>query len=142
MALVVPDSTIFGCQVPVTLGTPTINHIINVIKGSEIDELSASLNGSRMAGLLACWQAELSIKREATMHQTVDLIDLKEAVKMTKKEEIDAFSLKIIHGQIKTMLLRNNIHVMTQALKGGNEPHLPHSLSVVNMYTKMISGSK
>ena len=40
------------------------------------------------------------------------------------------------------MLLGNSMHVMTQAQKGGDGPHLPHGLSVVNMYTKMISGSK
>ena len=34
------------------------------------------------------------------------------------------------------------MHVMTQSLKGGDGPHLPHSLSVVNTYTKVISGSK
>ena len=45
-SLVEPDSTTFGSQVPAILGTPTINRIINVIKESEIDELSASLNGS------------------------------------------------------------------------------------------------
>ena len=48
VALVIPDSATFGTQVPVTLGTPTINQIINVIKESEIDELSSSLNGSRI----------------------------------------------------------------------------------------------
>ena len=58
-----------------------------MIKESEIEELSASLNGLRMAQLLAYWWAELSIKGEGTMHQTVDLTDLKEVVKMTKKEE-------------------------------------------------------
>ena len=61
---------------------------------------------------------------------------------MTKNEEIDAFSSKIIHNQMKTMLLGNNMHVMTQSLKGGDGPHLCHSLSVVNMYTEVISGSK
>ena len=49
VALVRPDSTGFGSQVPVILGTPTINQIINVIKKSEINELSVSLNGSRIA---------------------------------------------------------------------------------------------
>ena len=54
------------------------------------------------------------------MHQTVeDLTNLKEAVKITEKEEIGSFSSKIIHGQMKTMLLENNMHVMTQALKRG-----------------------
>ena len=72
----------------------------------------------------------------------MDPTDLKEAVKTTKKEEIDVFSSKIIHGQMKTMLLGNNMHVTTQSLKGGDGPHLPHDLSVVNTYTEVISGSK
>ena len=95
-----------------------------------------------MAQLLACLQVELFIKGEATKHQTVDLGDLKEAVKTTKKEEIDPFSSKIIHSQMKTMLQRNNMLVITHTLKWGDGPHLPHSLSVVNTYTKVISGSK
>ena len=40
------------------------------------------------------------------------------------------------------MLLENNMNVMTQVLKGGDGPHLHHGLSVVNMYTIVISGSK
>ena len=55
VALVDPDSTTFVSHALVILGTPTINRIINVIKESEIDELSASLNGSRIAQLLACY---------------------------------------------------------------------------------------
>ena len=39
VALVIQDFTIFGFQVWVTLDTPTINWIINVIKESEINEL-------------------------------------------------------------------------------------------------------
>ena len=101
MALVIPDSTAFGFQVLVTLGTPTINQIINVTKESEIDELLASLNGSRISHLLACHQAELSIRSEtAATTQTMDLTDLNKAVKMMKMAEIDAFLSQIIHGQI------------------------------------------
>ena len=40
------------------------------------------------------------------------------------------------------MLLRNNMHVMTQALKGGDGPCLPLGLCVMKTYTKVISGSK
>ena len=78
---------------PVTLGTLTINQIINVINESKTDELLASLNGSRIAQLLA---SELSIQNKAAANQTVGLTDLNKAVKMTK-EGIDAFSSKIIH---------------------------------------------
>ena len=72
VALVIPDSTGFGSWVPVTLDTSTINQIINMIKESEIDELLVSLNGSRIAWLLACQWAGLSIQRETVTNQTVD----------------------------------------------------------------------
>ena len=65
VALIIPDSTIFGSQVPVTLGTPTINHIISVMKENEIDELVVPLNGSRIAQVLVCHPAELSVQNEA-----------------------------------------------------------------------------
>ena len=52
VALVILDSTTYGSRVLVTLGTSTINGIMNVIKESEIDELSVSLNGFRISPLL------------------------------------------------------------------------------------------
>ena len=91
VTLVILDSTGFWSWVPVTLGTPSSNWIIYVIKESEINELSVSMNGSRIAQLLACWQAELSIQRETVINQAVDPNDLNEVVKTTKREEVDAF---------------------------------------------------
>ena len=132
VALVMPESTGFRSQVLVTLGTPTIHWIINMIKESEIDELLVSLNGSSIAQLLAYWQAGLSIQTDTAANQIVDQTDLNEAVKMTKREEVDTFLSKIIHGQMKTLLLGNNMYVMTQSLKEGDGPHLPHGLSIVN----------
>ena len=101
VALVIPDSTAFASWVPVTVGTPAINCIINMIKESEIDELSVSLNGSRICHLLTCCWAELSIRSEMDMNQTMDPTNLKEVVKMIKikKEKIEVFSSKIIHTQ-------------------------------------------
>ena len=63
--------------IPVAVGTPTINWIINVIKESEINELSVSLNGSRIAQLLAWWQPGLLIQKETVANQTVDPTDFK-----------------------------------------------------------------
>ena len=68
-------------------------------------------------------------------NQAVGPTNLNEVVKRTKKKEVDAFSSKIIHIQTKTLFLGNNLHVMTQSLKGGNGPHLPSGFSVVNAYT-------
>ena len=85
VALVIPDSTDFGSWVQVILSTTTINQIIKMIKESEIDELSVSLNGLRISHLLACHCADLSIESETAASGTMDLTDLNEAVKMIKK---------------------------------------------------------
>ena len=52
VALVILDLTTFGSRVLATLGTPTVNQIMNVIKESEIDELSVLLNGLRISCLI------------------------------------------------------------------------------------------
>ena len=126
----------------VTLGTLTINHIINMIKESEIDELSASLNGLRISHLLACHQAELLVRSEMAANQTTGLTDLNEAVKMIKKEEIEAFFSKIIPVQTKTIFLGSNMHMMMQTLEEGDGPCFTPSLSIMNTYTEVTTGSK
>ena len=88
VALVQPDSTTFGTQILVILGTPIINRIINVIKEHEIDELSASMNGLRIAWLLACCQAELLVKSDASASPASDPTNFSEAVKTTRREKI------------------------------------------------------
>ena len=75
---------------------------------------------------------ELPLKNNTITSQTPGLTDLNEAVKTMKQEEIEAFSSKIVHGHIKTVLLGNNMYIMTQALEKGEEPCLPHGLSVGN----------
>ena len=79
---------------------------------------------------------------ETARNQMLDPTYLNEVVKTTKREEVDAFPSKRIHSRMKTLLLGSNMYVMTQSLKGGDGPHLSHGLSVVNTYTKVISGSK
>ena len=102
-----------------------------MIKESGIDELSISLNGLRISHLLACHQVDLSIKSETTENHTKDPTDLNKAVRMAKKERMDAFSSKIIHAQTKTMFLGSNMYVMMQALRERNASCLPHRLRVM-----------
>ena len=142
VALVILDSTTFASRILVTLGTPTINQIMNIIKESEIDELPVSLSGSRISNLLSGHWAELSLKNNTTASPIPDPTDLNEVVKTTKWEEIEAFSSKIVHGHTKTVLLGNNMYVMTQAPEEGKETCLPLGISVVNTYTEMTTGSK
>ena len=142
VALVVPDSSAFGSWVLVTLGTLTINCIISMIKESEIYELSASLNGSRVSHMLECHWAQLSIRSEMAMNQITGPANLNRVVKTINKEEIEAFLSKIIHAQTKTMFLSSNMHTMKQSLEGDDEACLPHGLSVMNTYTKVTTRSR
>ena len=142
VALVIPDLTAFGSRVSITLGMPTINQIMNVIKESEIDELSVSLNGSRVSCLLAGHQAEPSLKNDTTARPIPDPINLNEAVDMMKQEEIKVFLSQIVHGHTMSVLQGNNMYVMTQAPEKGEEPCLPNGLCVANTHTEITTGSK
>ena len=95
-------------------------------------------------GYPACW---LDVEQNSSLRMTQLPVQslsehLNEAVKTTKWEEIEVFSSKIVHGHTKTVLLGNNMHVMTQAPEKGEEPCLPHSLSMANTYTEMATGSR
>ena len=72
----------------------------------------------------------------------MDLTGLIKAGKTMKKEEIDAFSSKIIHTWTKTMFLGSKMHMMTQTLKKDDGSCLPHGLSVMNTYTEMTTRNK
>ena len=43
---------------------------------------------------------------------------------------------------MKTVLLGNNMNIRTQAPEKGEEPCLPHGLSVMNTYTEMTTGNR
>ena len=96
VALVIPHSTIFGSQVTVTLDTLAIKWIINMLKESKTNELSASLNGLKMVWLLAGWWAELSFNETRVFstkagagrsfhNQTVDPTDVMGGSQNTKE---------------------------------------------------------
>ena len=50
-ALVVPDESKFAEWVPIILGTPTISHIVNVMKEREVDALAMPLANARVTHL-------------------------------------------------------------------------------------------
>ena len=50
IAMVIPDLSNFVDQIPVILGTPTISHIVNVMKETEINALGKCQVGSSLIG--------------------------------------------------------------------------------------------
>ena len=52
IALLIPDTSNFAARVPVILGTPTISHIVNVMKEKEINALVMPWANAWVAHLL------------------------------------------------------------------------------------------
>ena len=52
IALVVPDLLNFVAWVPIILGTPTISHVVNVMKEKEVDALAMPWANTWVAHLL------------------------------------------------------------------------------------------
>ena len=90
IALVIPDMSKFAVQVPVILGTPTISHVINVIKEGEIDALALPLVNAQVAYLLAVRWATAMIE-DGDLEES-DPNDHDEIVTTKEAETIDAFS--------------------------------------------------
>ena len=52
IALVIPDLSNFAARIAVILGTPTISHIVNLMKEKEIDALAMLWTNARVTHLL------------------------------------------------------------------------------------------
>ena len=141
IALVIPDLSTFVAWVPVILGTPTIGHIVNMIKVNEIDTLAIPWAKAWVAYLLAVWWTTATIDGSEVAAGESDPSDYNEVVSTKDTETIDAFSSHIIHAWMRTAHTGEGINVMTQVLciEDGS---LPQGLTVQNAYTELHSDSK
>ena len=91
IALVIPDLSNFVAQIPVILGTPTISHIINVMKETEIDALAMPWANAKVAHLLAVHRmTAIMVGDEFMVEPSSD--DYDEVVFTQNVETIEAFS--------------------------------------------------
>ena len=116
IALVVPDLLNFAAWVPVTLGTPTISHVVNVMKEREIDALTTPWGNAWVAHLLSVWRATATVEdSQAVGKSSPSKFD---KVVITKNTEtIDPFSSHVIPLKAEKVYTRERINVMTQALQ-------------------------
>ena len=139
IAPVIPDLSNFVVRVPVILGTPTISHVINVMKDKDIDALAMPLVNTWVAYLLAVWWVTATM--EDGKPKESDPSGYDEIVTTKNVETIDAFSFWVIHGKTKTAHRGEGINVMTQALHV-EDGSLPQGLRVQNVYVELHNGSK
>ena len=115
IALVVPDALKFAEWIPVILGTPTISHVVNVMKERDIDALAMPWANARVAHLLSMHRAAATVVDDQTLESTnPNAYD--EVVFMRNTETIEAFSSHVISVKAEKAYTEECIKVMTQAL--------------------------
>ena len=140
IVLVIPDLSNFAARIPVILGTPTISHIVNVMKEKEIDALAMPCANARVAHLLTvCRMTVVKVGDEFTEKASSDEYD--EVVFTQNVETIETFSSHAVQVRAKRTHTSGCIDIMTQALWTG-DGSLPQGLTVQNTYTKLRQGSK
>ena len=140
IALVIPDESKFVEQIPIILGTPTISHVVNVMKEREIDALAMPWANARVVHLLSVHRVAATVVKDQPL-ESADPIGYDEVVFTRNTETIEAFSSCVISMKVEKAYTGECINIMTQVLWTENGS-LPQGLTVQNAYTELWKGSK
>ena len=140
IALVILDISNFAARVPVILGTPTISHIVNVMKEKEINALATPWANVRVAHLLSVYRMTAIKVGDGTAEECSQ--DNYDQVMFTQNlETIDAFSSHIVLVKVEKAYTGGCINIMVQAL-WTEDGSLLQGLTIQNTYTELQQGSK
>ena len=140
IALIIPDESKFAEQIPIILGTPTISHVMNVMKEREIDALVTPWANARVAHLLPVHRAMATVVDDQTS-ESANPNGYDEVVFTRNTETIEAFSSHVISIKREKAYMGECINIMTQVLQT-KDGSLPQGLTVQNAYTELQKGSK
>ena len=126
---------------PVILGTPTLYHVMEVIKKSEISKLAVSWASSQVSWLMRDIQAKLSqVAMNDVANKPVTPLHVDEVVRVTSKCTVPPFGHKTIHGKVNLILHGYKMNVMTHGLEKWS-PSLLLGIDVQTVYATLADGS-
>ena len=140
IALVILDFSNFAARVPVILGMPTIDQVINVMREAGMDALAMPWVNTRAAHLLSVHRM-MPMEVGDGQKEKFDMNDNDQLMYTQKVETIEPFSSHIVPVKTGRAYVGERINVMEQALLT-QDGSLPQGLTVQNMYTKLRKGSK
>ena len=89
----------------VILGTPTLYHVMEVIKESEISKLAVPWASSRVSWLMRDIQAKLGqVVVNDVVNKPISPLNVDEVVRVTSKCTVPPFGHKAIHGKVNLVL--------------------------------------
>ena len=141
------DPSGFSARIPVILGTPTINRVMQTMKEMEMHSTPMKW---QMARVTYEWaqgfqfrRASLGERLKFPTNTAEDPLDLDEKVLLANKCTIPGFQSVVTHGRTqKTMMMEHRLNVMTQAPYSDDKTDLPNGLYIMRMYTELKDGSQ
>ena len=140
IALVIPDFSYFATRVPIILGTPTIDQVINMMREAEMDTLAMLWVKARAAHLLVVWRMT-PVEVGNGQEEGFDTDEDNPLIYTTKAETLEPFSSHVIPMKTTKAYLGECINVMVQALHA-QDGTLPPGLTMQNTYTELRKGRK
>ena len=112
VAFVVDDNTTFSWQVPVVLGTPTINRVVAVMKESNLNnapmEWQASKASYELANGFLMRRLHLGPEGGFPTNTGKNLVNLDETVSLTSKCVAPPFKLVVLHGHTQRTMMTDH----------------------------------
>ena len=106
---------------PVILGTPTLYHVMEVIKESEISKLAMPWASLWVSWLMRDVQAKLGqVVMKDVANKLISPLNVDEVVRVASKCNIPPFGHKAIHGKVNLVLHSYKMNVMTHGLRRGH----------------------
>ena len=144
---ILDDPSAFSTRIPVILGTPTINRVVQTMKETEMHNTPAEWQMARVAYEwaqgLQFRRASLGERLKFLTNTAEDPLDLDENVLLTDKCTIPSLQSIIAHGHTQRMMMMGNrLNIMTQAPYPEDKADLPNGLYIMRTYTELKDGSR
>ena len=147
VVFILDDPSRFSARIPVILGTPTINRVVQTMKETE---MHSALMEWQMVRVAYEWaqgfqfqQASLGKKLRFPTNTVEDPLDFDEKFLLADKSTILDFQSVIAHGCTqRTMMMGHRLNIMMQAPYSDDKADLPNGLYVMRMYTELKDGSR
>ena len=145
VAFVVDDNTTFSWRVPVVLGTTTINHVVAVMKESNLNnapmEWQASKTSYKLANDFLMRRLHLEPEGGFPTNTGENPVNLDETVSLTSKCVALPFELVVMYGCTQlTMMTDHQINIMTQTPYPDDMAALLNGIYITRVYTDMKPG--
>ena len=140
-------TTSFGIQVPIVLGTPTINRVIAAMKESDMHNAPPEWQACRASHDAAqgfiMRRVSLDPGERYPTNTGEDPTDLDEPVRLTAKCIVPGFQTVVVHGRTENTMMVGDLwlNVMTQAPYPDDRTGIPNGVYITRTYTDLEPGS-